>query len=171
MHRTTNHTPRSLRALVLDGHDHALGHVQRALEARAFSVLTATDGTRGVELLLEVLLDLDVLVVDLDLPHRDARSFADLIRRAGGERDLAIVVLAHDATAELRAELLAAGVDALVARSAGPDAAAEAALEAVAARAGSGDDSAERPPIEPEEAPSAPAQWQPSFGRWSLLAA
>ncbi|HEX9400920.1 MAG TPA: response regulator [Anaeromyxobacter sp.] len=171
MYRMTNRTPRSLRALLLDDHDEALLEVRRALEARCFSVLAARDGTRGVELLLEELLELDVLVVDLDLPHRDARAFADLIRRAGGERDLAVVVLAHDATPELRAELRALGVDALVDRSSGPEAAAEAAVAAVAARTGSGGDSAEHPPMAPEESPAAAAPWELSFGRWSLLPA
>ena len=126
MYPTTNRTPRSLRALLLDEDEGALQAVRRALEARSFSVLTARDGTSGMDLLLGELLALDVLVVELDLPRRGGRAFADLIRRAGGERDLALVVVAHQATAELRGELRAAGVDALVARSAGPDAIAEA---------------------------------------------
>jgi len=74
------------------------------------------------------------LVMDLDLPQRDARSIARLIREAGNEQDLAIVVLASAPSPGLRAELRALGVDAVVDRRDGPAVAVAAALEAVAAR-------------------------------------
>ena len=108
--------------------------MRRALEARCVSVLSASDGTSGLHLLLDELLGLDVLVTDADLPDRDARSFAELIRRAGGEQDLAIVVLTSGASAAQRAELLALGVDAVIDRARGPEAAARAVMEVVAAR-------------------------------------
>src|SRR5574341_455884 len=75
------------RALVLHADPDALRDVRRSLEARRFTVLSAGDGSSGLGLLLDELLDLDVLVIAADLPGRDARSFAHLIRRAGGERD------------------------------------------------------------------------------------
>jgi CheY-like chemotaxis protein len=169
MHANTSQTIRPLRALVLDGDAPAARALRGALEARRFSVLTAHDGTAGLRLLLDALLDLDVLVVDVALPERDARSFVDLIRRAGGERDLAIVVLAREPGDELRSELLAAGVDAVVARGDGPDAAAGAALEAVRARARSAGDPAV-PPAAPLPEPPAPhPAWTLSLARWSLL--
>ena len=103
-----------LRALVLHGDAAAQRDLSRALESRCFSVISASDGTRGLELLLEELLSLDVVVIDAALPHRDARAFVELIRCAGGEGDLAIVVLAHDASPQGRAALLARGVDAVI---------------------------------------------------------
>lgn len=96
--------------------------------------LTASDGESGVERLLEDLFSIDALVMDLDLPQRDARSIARLIREAGNEQDLAIVVLASAPSPGLRAELRALGVDAVVDRRDGPAVAVAAALEAVAAR-------------------------------------
>ena len=123
-----------LRALALDGDVGSLRALSKALESRCFSVLAASDGTRGLELLLEELLSLDVVVIDAALPHRDALAFAELIRREGGEHDLAIVVVGHGATAEHRAALLEAGVDAIVEASAGPETAAAAAVRAVVAR-------------------------------------
>ncbi len=125
---------RSLRALVLDHDAAALHEVRRSLEDRRVSVLYAADGWSGLELLLCELLDLDVLVTEVNLPGRDARSLAHLIRRAGGERDLAIVVLANEPTEVMRAELVALGIDAVVDRSKGPAAVAEAVMKVVSER-------------------------------------
>jgi CheY-like chemotaxis protein len=172
MDRTTKTqpTPR-FRALVLDGDPAAVGDLRRSLEAGCFSVLSAGDGTSGLALLLDELLGLDVLVLDLDLPGRDARSFANLVRRAGGERDLAIVVLASETTPALRGELLALGVDAVVDRSGGAESAAAAVQDAIEARRRS-----EAIEPEPTPAPVAPAPRAPDprwtlAVRWSLLPA
>jgi CheY-like chemotaxis protein len=135
MARTTTPLPaQHLRALVLDDDDAAVRALRRSLEARCCSVVSAGDGLGGLALLIDELLSLDVLVLDLELPGRDARSFADVIRRAGGERDLSIVVLATAPSASIRTELLSLGVDAVVDRSAGPDAAADAVENAVGRR-------------------------------------
>jgi CheY-like chemotaxis protein len=122
------------RALVLDADDASLAAMQRAFGDLRVTAVTARDGEAGVGRLLEELLSLDVLVVDLDLPQRDARALARFVRGAGNEQDLAIVVLASDPTAALRGELDALGVDAVVDRRHGPAAAAVAALEAVESR-------------------------------------
>lgn len=152
-----------LEALVLDADAGARRSLRRSLEERGFAVLATGDGRRGLDLLLDVLLDLHVLVLEADLPGRDARAFADLIRRAGGERDLALVVVARDATPALRAELHSLGVDAVVERAAGADAVAAAAAEAVAARTSSRD---REPPL-PATPPLA-ERWRLSLPRWSL---
>jgi len=124
---------RPLRALVLHPDDGSALSLRRALEAWSFSVLSASDGDTGLEILLGEVLALDVLVIAADLPGRDARSFAELIRRAGGERDLSIVVV--DASSpQLEAELLAAGVDRVIGPAADPHLVAEAAASAVALR-------------------------------------
>lgn len=136
-----------LRALVLDPDPGSLRALAWALEARFFSVATAPDGTRGLDLLLDELLALDVVVIDAGLPGRDALAFARLIREAGGERDLAIVVVAASPVPALSAALLAAGVDAVVDRRDGPDAAALTAVAAVATRAA-------RPPAASAPAPA-----------------
>ena len=145
---------KSLRALVLDPDPASLRALTRSLEARCFSVASANDGARGLDLLLEELLGLDALVMDAALPHRDALAFAELIRRAGGERELALVVVARNGTAELRAALLELGVDAVVDSREGPGAAADAAISAVAARSAR--------PVEPDEAPR-PAAREPEL--------
>jgi DNA-binding response OmpR family regulator len=115
---TTNET---LRALLLDGDVTALRVLGCALERRGVDVRAAGDGARGLEILLDELLSLDVLVVDLDLPARDGWSFLRLVRGAGGERDLAVVVLARDASPALRGQLASLGADAVVDRAAAPE--------------------------------------------------
>jgi CheY-like chemotaxis protein len=107
------------------------------LERCQVEALSASDGHSGVGLLLDELLHLDVLVVDLDLPGRDGWALIDLVRRAGGERDLAIVVVAAGAAC-VRGQLLALGADAVVERTDGPAAAAEAVLRVAASSEPSG---------------------------------
>ena len=125
--------PRRPKALLLDDDPAVLRLLGRTLSARGAEVLAATDGDGGLALLLDRLLDLDVLVVDLDLPGRDAWSWLRLIRDAGGEQDLRVVVLADRPGAAVRGRLLALGADAVADRGDGPWEAARTALAAAAA--------------------------------------
>jgi DNA-binding response OmpR family regulator len=119
-------TDRRPKALLLDDDATVLRLLGTALEARGLDVRAASEGEGGLALLVDELLGLDVLVVDLELPGRDGWDLLHLVRRAGGERDLGIVVLANDPAPAVRAQLLACGADAVVDRRAGPGAAAEA---------------------------------------------
>jgi DNA-binding response OmpR family regulator len=127
-------TTETLRALLLDGDPTALGQLCLALGARGVEVSAAHEAKGGLELLLDGLLTLDVLVLDLDLPGRDGWSFLRLVRSAGGERDVGIVVLARGASPAVHAQLRALGADAVVERSEGAEAAARAVVEVGAAR-------------------------------------
>jgi DNA-binding response OmpR family regulator len=124
----------ALRALVLHGDAAARSQLQRALEARGMVATVAADGAAGVDRLLAELLWLDVLVVDLDLPGRDGRALAALVRQAGNEQELALVVVAARTTQALRLELGGLGVDAVVDRSEGSETVAAAAIAAVRRR-------------------------------------
>jgi DNA-binding response OmpR family regulator len=126
MTTSTSTTTRTPKALLLDDDTTVLRLLGTALQDRGFDVRAATDGDAGTALLVDELLDLDVLVVDADLPGRDARALLHLVRWAGGERDLGVVVLASGLDAAARAELAALGADAVVDRRAGHDAAARA---------------------------------------------
>ncbi len=128
---TSNRTP---KALLLDDDTTVLRLLGTALQDRGFDVRAALDGDAGTSLLVDELLDLDVLVVDAALPGRDARSLLHLVRWAGGERDLGVVVLASGLDLATRDELLALGADAVVERRAGPVVALEA-IATVARRA------------------------------------
>jgi CheY-like chemotaxis protein len=120
---TANRTP---KALLLDDDATVLRLLGTTLQERGVEVRAAMDGEGGLALLIDELLDLDVLVVDLDLPGRDGWEILHLVRRAGGERDLGVVVLAGDLAPGVRDQLLALGADMVVDRRAGPSVAAEA---------------------------------------------
>lgn len=154
------------RALLLEDDASQAPALREALEARGFDVLHAADAASGLALLLETLLDLDVLVVDEDLPGRGAKALTHLVRRAGGEQDLALVVVADAAPFLVRAELAALGADAVVERAEGASAVAGAAAAAVASRAPAAEPARAAPPTAPW-----PERLLPPRFRWSLLAA
>jgi DNA-binding response OmpR family regulator len=127
----TTSSDRPLKALLLDDDPAVLRLLGTALEAHGYDVRAARDGDSGLSLLLDELLGLDVVVVDAELPGRDARALLHLVRWAGGERDLGVVVLAGALDAQGKRELLDLGADAVVDRRSGPG----AAVAAVAAAA------------------------------------
>ena len=131
---TTTTFRRTPKALLLDDDTTVLRLLGTALEARGFEVRAATDGEAGTALLVDELLGLDVVLVDAELPGRDARSLLHLVRWAGGEQELGVVVLAGTLDDASRDQLLALGADAVVNRRAGHAAALEA-IAAVALRA------------------------------------
>ncbi len=130
---TSTKAKRNPKALLLDDDSNVLRLLGTALEDRGFAVRAATDGDAGLSLLLDELLDLDVLVVDLELPARDGWALLHLVRRAGGERDLGVVVLASGPERGVSDQLLALGADMVVDRRAGHAVVAEA-VSAVARR-------------------------------------
>jgi CheY-like chemotaxis protein len=127
-------TDRKPRALLLAGDREALSSLDAALRRRGFDVVAGSDGGAGVELLLEHLLSLDVLVADLDLPGRCGASLLELVRVAGGERDLAVVLRCGDLSPHAGERLRALGADALVRATDAPEAVAAVADEAIWAR-------------------------------------
>lgn len=138
MNATNDRKP---RALLLDDDPVVLRLLATALEARGIEVLAATDRDAGIALLLDVVLDLDVLVADDELPGLPGAALLDLVRRAGGERELAIAVLAPSAGRRERDRLRALGADEVLARGDGPDHAAAAVARLARAPA-----DARRPP-------------------------
>jgi CheY-like chemotaxis protein/Tfp pilus assembly protein PilZ len=118
---------RPRRALVVDDDALARRMLADALAERGFGVLAAADGTEGLHLLAEELLSLDVLVTDVLMPGLDGERFVQAIRKAGGESDLAIVVVTGRLTEGLEPRLEAAGADAVLDKALGPDLIAQAA--------------------------------------------
>jgi CheY-like chemotaxis protein len=118
---------RPRRALVVDDDALARRMLADALAERGFGVLTAADGTEGLRLLAEELLSLDLLVTDVLMPGLDGEHFVQAIRKAGGESDLAIVVVTGRLSEGLEPRLEAAGADAVLDKALGPDLIAQAA--------------------------------------------
>jgi uncharacterized protein (TIGR02266 family) len=123
---------RPRRALLVDDDALVLHALGDALQGRGFEVLTARDGAEGMRVVADELLTLDLLVTDVRMPQMDGETFVRTIRKAGGEADLAIVVIAGTLDGEVEARLEKAGADAVLDKALGPGhlaAAADAALE------------------------------------------
>jgi CheY-like chemotaxis protein len=127
---------RPRRALVID--DDALSReiVGDALAERGYEVLKAVDGAAGLRMLTDELLSLDAVVTDLAMPNMDGEAFVEAVRRAGGERDLAIVVATGTDDPFARSRLEATGVDAVIEKRLGGGTIASAVESAVKARSG-----------------------------------
>jgi DNA-binding response OmpR family regulator len=158
---------RNPRALLLTEDREALQSLSAAFQRRGFEVLTASDGARGLEVLLDTLLSLDVLVTDLDLPGRDGASLLRLVRVAGGEHELAIVIRCAGLSSRDRGVLRALGADAVVSPADGADAIAALADEAIDTRAaGDARRSVTLPRRQATPHPANPVR--PTFGSWPL---
>ena len=118
---------RARRALVVDDDALVRRMLADALADRGFEVVTASDGQDGLRVLSEELLALDLLVTDVVMPNMDGEAFVKMIRRAGGEADLAIVVVTGKMEPGLEPRLEAAGADAVLDKALGPELVAQAA--------------------------------------------
>lgn len=87
-----SHPP--LRVLVSEG-DRAIRAILRdGLEGAGVEVVSASNGTSALRLLVDHLLGLDLLVTALELPVLDGRALVRIVRAEGGETELPIMVLA-----------------------------------------------------------------------------
>jgi CheY-like chemotaxis protein len=131
-------TARRRRALVVDDDLLARRMLGDALAERGFEVFASADGADGLRVLTEQLLGLDLLVTDIRMPGLDGEHLVRLVRGAGGEQDLAIVVVGGDVDSQVERRLLASGADAVLAKGRGAGAIGEAAEQAVLSRHRSG---------------------------------
>jgi CheY-like chemotaxis protein len=118
---------RARRALVVDDDALVRRMLADALADRGFEVITASDGQDGLRVLSEELLALDLLLTDVFMPGMDGEHFVQMIRRAGGEADLAIVVVSGKMEPGLEPRLEQAGADAVLDKALGPELVAQAA--------------------------------------------
>jgi CheY-like chemotaxis protein len=118
---------RARRALVVDDDALVRRMLADALADRGFEVITASDGQDGLRVLSEELLALDLLLTDVYMPGMDGEHFVQMIRRAGGEADLAIVVVSGKMEPGLEPRLERAGADAVLDKALGPELVAQAA--------------------------------------------
>jgi len=118
---------RARRALVVDDDVLVRRMLADALADRGFEVITASDGQDGLRVLSEELLALDLLLTDVYMPGMGGEQFVQMIRRAGGEADLAIVVVTGKMEPGLEPRLEKAGADAVLDKALGPELVAQAA--------------------------------------------
>ncbi len=123
---------RARRALVVDDDETVRRILSDALRERGFEVLSAPNASEGLSLLSEELLALDLLVTDAVMPGMSGEEFVRLIRKAGGEVDLAIVCVSGQLGGGTEQALERAGADAVLDKALGAELiaqAADAALE------------------------------------------
>jgi len=91
------------RVLVID--DEAIWRttIARALEPMGVDVVTANDGREGLNKLTDLLFDLDLVVLDLHMPHIDGRGLLERVRRHGNETGLRLFLFSAAGPDELRA--------------------------------------------------------------------
>ncbi len=119
---------RPRRALVVDDDEIVCRMIADALRDRGFEVLVAANASEGVTVISEELLALDLLVTDVVMPGMSGEEFVRLIRKAGGEEDLAIVCVTGQMDGEgMEKRLEQAGADAVLDKALGPDLIAQAA--------------------------------------------
>ncbi len=118
---------RPRRALVVDDDALVRTMLSDALQARGFEVVVAEDGTTGLRMLADEVLTLDLLLTDVAMPGLDGESFVRAIRGAGGESELAIVVVTGRLEPGLEERLERVGADAVLDKSLGPELVAQAA--------------------------------------------
>jgi uncharacterized protein (TIGR02266 family) len=118
---------RARRALVVDDDELVCRMIADALRDRGFEVLTAGGAAEGLSTVSEELLALDLLVTDVVMPGMSGEELVRLIRKAGGEVDLAIVGVTGQLGDGVEARLEAAGADAVLDKSLGAELIAQAA--------------------------------------------
>jgi len=119
---------RKRRALVVDDDSTCRQLLAEALAACGFEVLSAADGLAGLQLLSEELLSLDLLVTDLRMPRMDGEALLRTIRKAGGESELAIVIVTGTLEPAVEKKLTREGADAVLEKELGPRFLAQAAV-------------------------------------------
>jgi CheY-like chemotaxis protein len=123
---------RPRRAVVVDDDGPIRRMMADALSERGFEVVTASDAADGMRVISEELLELDLLLTDVYMPGMNGEEFIRTIRTAGGEQDLAIVVVTGKMDMAMERQLEAAGADAVLDKALGAELiaqAADAALE------------------------------------------
>lgn len=119
---------RKRRALVVDDDATCRQMLADALAGCGFEVLSAGDGLSGLQLLSEELLSLDLLVTDLRMPRMDGEALLRTIRKAGGESELAIVIVTGTVDPAVEKKLTREGADAVLEKELGPRFLAQAAV-------------------------------------------
>jgi CheY-like chemotaxis protein len=98
------------RVLVADDDPANIELLAAFLESKGYKVATALDGNRAVE--LGTTGDFQVAILDVHMPMYDGIEVLQILRRRHVLHPIKILALTGDATEEVRADLVLAGIDA-----------------------------------------------------------
>lgn len=91
------------RVLVVDDEAIWRSTLARVLQAMNVDVVLARDGREGLAKLTELLFELDLVVLDLHMPHLDGRGLLERVRRNGNETGLRLFLFSAASPEELAA--------------------------------------------------------------------
>ncbi len=100
---------RQVTALVVDDSITMRRVTQRLLERRGVKVLTARDGLDAITVLQEH--DVDVILLDIEMPRMDGYQFATHVRNDPKHRDLPIIMITSRSGEKHRAKAIEIGVN------------------------------------------------------------
>jgi chemosensory pili system protein ChpA (sensor histidine kinase/response regulator) len=100
---------RPLAALVVDDSITMRRVTQRLLERRAVKVLTARDGLDAITVLQEH--DVDIILLDIEMPRMDGYQFATHVRNDPRVKDLPIIMITSRSGEKHRAKAIEIGVN------------------------------------------------------------
>jgi len=106
------------RILVVDDDEDARVLVKTLLQDEGFEILEAADGHEATDI-LKVDSNFSLVVLDLTMPGMDGREFLNIIRGSVDTAALPVLIRTGSETASAEAELLDAGADDFVSKSAG----------------------------------------------------
>jgi len=101
--------PRQTTALVVDDSITMRRVTQRLLERRGVRVLTARDGLDAIEVLQEN--DVDIILLDIEMPRMDGYQFATHVRNDPRLKDLPIIMVTSRSGEKHRAKAIEIGVN------------------------------------------------------------
>jgi two-component system cell cycle response regulator DivK len=85
--------------------------VRRVLEAEGFSVIEATDGMAGLEMAAKIYQELDLILLDINLPEIDGYDLAKRFRDTPGLQNIPILAVTANVMHGDRERTMEAGCD------------------------------------------------------------
>ncbi len=85
--------------------------VRRVLEAEGFSVIEATDGMAGLEMAAKIYQELDLILLDINLPEIDGYDLAKRFRDTPGLQNIPILAVTANVMHGDRERTIEAGCD------------------------------------------------------------
>jgi uncharacterized protein (TIGR02266 family) len=122
---------RKPRVLLVDDDPFFLRVLADVLMARSIEVATASSGQKALHLLADLLYELDLVVLDLNMPKIDGHALMERLRRLGHEMDVKIAIVS--AASEMGLAMLVGPekADLAVSKSLGVDEVADRLLAAL----------------------------------------
>jgi len=101
----------NIRILYIEDEPGNLMLVRRVLEAEGFSVAEARDGLAGLEMAAKMYKELDLILLDINLPEMDGYDLAKRFRDTPGLQNIPILAVTANVMLGDRERTLEAGCD------------------------------------------------------------